>query len=502
MGRMAGNPWQDAKRKMEYLQARYASVSPCRFYDEILGHIEDEPDFQLCAMHAQAKKGQRMRRYDDVMDMLLDAGARRDAYVYPAAYYHSYALEVLMQSTSCLYIDLDHVAAKQLRRFCDADFFGHRPTYLVNSGNGVHLVYVLQEPVQTYNWAKKLLKRIHRALLTVFRQHHFDADLKTGISHAYRIVGSLTKLGQVCRAYWVGGCMTIEALTRSVGVTWARPQKPVYPGVKSVRASYAPHAKRSFYAYLVEKIAERTQEGHRYTALFALTCVGYKCGMALEAISEDVMYLAAVLGLPQREAKHALEVCNPEKARTVRAATLEDWLGWSFDRKTKRNGRTRKEHLAKVAADRTTASRRRVWACLKEAPMATISELARKLSITRRTAAKYFHEWMDRLLEHAPAQMDASEPEASARTAKAAKTSDAGIAAPASFIAYIPAPWGELGSVCAGRAGGNRAGARSSSPDSITSTFLLLCRWLYAKLYPETSTSISHYGKDEEAWQT
>ena len=66
MGRMAGNPWQDAKRKMEYLQARYASVSPCRFYDEILGHIEDEPDFQLCAMHAQAKKGQRMRRYDDV----------------------------------------------------------------------------------------------------------------------------------------------------------------------------------------------------------------------------------------------------------------------------------------------------------------------------------------------------------------------------------------------------------------------------------------------------
>lgn len=165
MKRVGCNPWQDAKRKTEYLQARYASVSPCRFYDEILGHIEDEPDFQLCAMHAQAKKGQRMRRYDDVMGMLLDAGARRDAYVYPAAYYHSYALEALMQSSSCLYIDLDHVAAKQLRRLCDADFFGHRPTYLVNSGNGVHLIYVLQEPVQTYDWAKKLLKRIHRALV-------------------------------------------------------------------------------------------------------------------------------------------------------------------------------------------------------------------------------------------------------------------------------------------------------------------------------------------------
>lgn len=456
MGRTVCNPWQDAKRKTEYLQARYASVSSCRFYDEILGHIEDEPDFQLCAMHAQAKKGQRMRRYDDVMDMLLDAGARRDAYVYPAAYYHSYALEALMQSTSCLYIDLDHVAAKQLRRLCDADFFGHRPTYLVNSGNGVHLVYVLQEPVQTYDWAKRLLKRIHRALLKVFRRHRFDADLTTGISHAYRIVGSLTKLGQVCRAYCVGTHMTIAALAQSVGVTWARPQK-AHPSVtKSVRPAVAPHAKRGFYAYLVEKIAERTQEGHRYTALFALTCVGYKCGMALEAISEDVLHLAAVLGLLRREAKHALEVCDPEKARTVRATTLENWLGWSFDRKTKRNGRSRAEHLAKVAENRTEANRTRVWACLKEAPMATISELARKLSITRKTAAKYFHEWIDKLMERVQEQMAAVKEE----LAEAVATpSDEGLAAPESFIAYIPAPRGERCSVRFGLAWENDAGA-------------------------------------------
>lgn len=118
---------------------------------------------------------------------------------------------------------------------------------------------------------------------------------------------------------------------------------------------------------------------------------------------------------------------------------------------------------------------RRVCACLREAPMATISELARKLSITRRTAAKYFHEWMDRLLEHVPAQMAASEPVATARTVKSAKTSEGGIASPASFIAFIPAPLGEHGSV-----------------HSLTSTLLLLYIWLYATLYPETSISTSH----------
>ena len=451
------NPWQDAKRKTEYLQTMYASISPGAFYDDILGHIEDEPEFCFCAMHAEARKGRRMRRYDDAEEMLQDASGRRDAYVYPAAYYHSYALEDLLQSTACLYIDLDHVDAKQLRELCEADFFGHCPTYLVNSGNGVHLVYVLTEPVQTYHWTKKLLKRIHRALLKVFRRHHFEADFKTGISHAYRIVGSLTKLGQVCCAYWVGGCMTIEALARSVGVTWARPQKPVYPVAKSVRASSAPHAKRGFYAYLVEKITERTQEGHRYTSLFALTCVGYKCGMALEAIAEDVLHLADVLDLPQREARHALEVCDVEKAKTVCAATLETWLGWSFDRKTKRNGRTRAEHLTKVAEDRTAASRKRVWACLKEMPMATISELSRKLSITRKTAAKYFHEWMDKLLERVQEQMAAVKEEL---VEAVAVPSDGGSAAPESFIAYIPAPRGERCSVRSGRVWENDAGAR------------------------------------------
>lgn len=106
----------------------------------------------------------------------------------------------------------------------------------------------------------------------MFRQHRFDADLTTGISHAYRIVGSLTKLGQVCRAYCVGAHMTIAALAQSVGVTWTRPQKAVHPVTKSVRPAVAPHAKRGFYAYLVEKIAKRTQEGHRYTALFAHLC--------------------------------------------------------------------------------------------------------------------------------------------------------------------------------------------------------------------------------------
>ena len=173
-------------------------------------------------------------------------------------------------------------------------------------------------------------------------------------------------------------------------------------------------ARRGFYDYLVRMIEARTQEGHRYSSLFALACVGHKCHRAVESILEDAVRLAAKLGLPKHEAEHAVAACNPEKAQTVRAATLEGWLGWSFDRKTKRNGRTRAEHLAEIAERRTAASRRRVTDYLERHPKATISEIARTLAMGRKTVAKYFHEWLtalrDKVVQQAKAMLNASQP--------------------------------------------------------------------------------------------
>lgn len=170
-------------------------------------------------------------------------------------------------------------------------------------------------------------------------------------------------------------------------------------------------ARRGFYDYLVHMIEARTQEGHRYSSLFALACVGHKCHRAVESILEDAVRLVAKLGLPKHEAEHAVAACNPEKAQTVRAATLEGWLGWSFDRKTKRNVRTRAEHLAEIAERRTAASRHRVTDYLEHHPKATISEIARTLAMGRKTVAKYFHEWLealrDKVVQQAKAMLGA-----------------------------------------------------------------------------------------------
>ena len=348
---------EDSQAKSAYLRAQYAEVKPLAFYDAVLGAAD--ADFPLCVALSEASEGHHLANYADAEEMLEESWWRSDSFVYPAKYYNAYPKQKLMHELRCLYIDLDKVDAKSLRRLCQKGFYGQRPTYLVNSGNGVHLVYVLTQPLAAYHWTKDLLREMHSGLLRFFRKHRFTADLGTGLSHAYRIVGSLTKLGQTCRAYRVGKCVEVRQLAASLGICWQ------HPASKSGKVSYnhkekqprkGSPARRGFYDYLVHMIEARTQEGHRYSSLFALACVGHKCHRAVESILEDAVRLAAKLGLPKHEAEHAVAACNPEKAQTVRAATLEGWLGWSFDRKTKRNGRTRAARRQAAAASRTTSN--------------------------------------------------------------------------------------------------------------------------------------------------
>ena len=429
---------KDWEAKSAYLNKRYPDISPYDFYASL--GLDDLPEyFQLCAVHANAKKGHRMQKYLDVMDMMIASGGRRDAYVYPAIYYKNYAKEDLLHLMPCIYIDLDYVKAADLRLLCQQDFYGFRPTYLVNSGNGVHLVYLLSEAVPTYDWVKELLKRLHCTLLQVFANHKFKADTGTGISHSYRIVGSQTKLGKSCKAYQVGEKMSIEALAGSLGIVWQRPQY-MERNYEKRPADDAPHGHSGFYSYLADLIPLRSKEGHRYNSIFALACVGYKCNIPFEQISQDAMTIARRLGLPLREAKHALEVCDPEKARTVRAATLEAWLGWSFDRKTKRNGRTQAEHLALIAESKTSATRKEVWDHLRQYGFTSIKAIAEKLHKTRKTIAKYYHQWLDALKE---GTVDLINPPVAAAVAivkEAAQTATSFIRQTSeSFIAYIPA---------------------------------------------------------------
>ena len=83
-------------------------------------------------------------------------------------------------------------------------------TFVVNSGTGLHLYYVLKDPVPMYPYNQKCLKELKYSLT---RQiwNKFTSTIKEpqmqGILQGFRVVGSGSKLGREypVRAFRLGG---------------------------------------------------------------------------------------------------------------------------------------------------------------------------------------------------------------------------------------------------------------------------------------------------------
>ena len=78
-----------------------------------------------------------------------------------------------------------------------------------------------------------------------------------------------------------------------------------------------------------------------------------------------------------------------EKYVKASSARLEEWLGFMFERSTKRNGRTRQEHLSRVNEARRETSKQRVEADYAEHPDASIQCVAKELGLNWRTVRRY-----------------------------------------------------------------------------------------------------------------
>ena len=111
-----------------------------------------------------------------------------------------------------LVFDLDGVGMPQLRdtlHQMNNDILP-QATFVVNSGTGLHLYYVLQEPIPMYPYNQKCLKELKYSLT---RQiwNRYTSTIKEpqvqGILQGFRVVGSGSKLGREypVTAYRLGG---------------------------------------------------------------------------------------------------------------------------------------------------------------------------------------------------------------------------------------------------------------------------------------------------------
>lgn len=183
-----------------------------------------------------------------------------------------------------------------------------KPTYIVSSGTGIHLYYVLNDPVAMFKDTSKQLQDLKRDL-TCLIWNDAICDIKDpkeiqqeGIYQGFRVPGTITKTGSRARAFKTGEKIDIEELIeKTAGFRRGRESyensnivkkkktltlqkaKELYPDwyerrIEKKEKPGAWHVNRNVYEWWKTKVTE-TSVGHRYYYIMMLAIYARKCSM-------------------------------------------------------------------------------------------------------------------------------------------------------------------------------------------------------------------------------
>ncbi len=389
------------KEKNAHLEQFLEQVSPFEFYREIFpegsferkGHYEDKKPNGI-AVSLPGKGGSvngialgiegdgKARRYiiTDDLKMLEELADTDFTIMAPISYYGRKRSGKFARFLYALVFDIDGVGMPQLRDVLhqmNKDILP-KATFVVNSGTGLHLYYVLSEPVPMYPQNQHYLKELKYSLT---RQiwNRYTSSIKQpqmqGLMQGFRVVGSGTKLGKgyPVVAFQFGGRVELDDLLEYIPASNGERQKlqgilkkssmPLavakekYPDwyerriVKGERRGRWT-VKRDLYDWWLRRIQDEIRVGHRYHGIMTLAIYAKKCGIEEEELRQDAYSLL----LPYDEM--SIEEVNRFTREDVEAALSmfnEDYVTFPRDDiarlsgmsmpVNKRNWRKRKEHI-------------------------------------------------------------------------------------------------------------------------------------------------------------
>ena len=200
---------------------------------------------------------------------------------------------------------------------------------IVNSGHGLHLYYLLKEPIPLYKRNREVLNKLKRGLTQMIWNKltsTIDQVQHQGIFQGFRIPGTQTKFGKIVRAFYNSDSdyHTVESLNSHIlsynenklskediatlndskynpnGVTLKEAERRwpewyervVIDGIKTPKKW---HIKRDLYDWWLKRLWESDQivAGHRYFCLMSLAVYAVKCDIGYEELKKDAMKLVA-----------------------------------------------------------------------------------------------------------------------------------------------------------------------------------------------------------------
>jgi hypothetical protein len=411
----------DFEWKSDILASYGEEVSGATFYQDYLfhelydGELETAYEYKVLVTEYDGEVGSKVHKVD--VDDIHQFLHLNDVALSPCLFYANWRNKKLLNYVAAFVMDIDKLRPQNLQRFFML-FEQNRllvPTFIANSGSGVHFYYVLDRMlnVDSAHEANRMIaEAIYKSLYddVINKERWIDAQ-RHWIGQDYRVVNSKTKLHQTSQIFKIGEVYTIDDLIDHFGIKVDRTKKYATKGMIKYATNIAKdlkleqpdfsNAKETFdfiaankaaayevrearrqqrkrheamqihrrfgkpvtwYKNTLVHIQHRTQPGFRFSSMKALAIIAFKEQVPREVFLADIQALAAEWevydwkgdAFNSRNVEAIIRLYdNAARYSNTSAETLEEWLGYDFRRVgVKRNGRSRQQHLKVMNAIR------------------------------------------------------------------------------------------------------------------------------------------------------
>jgi hypothetical protein len=307
--------------KNNYLLSEFREVKSFDFYRYIFpvgtfekkGHLEDKKPNTIGIKISKKQRPQSVIIFDELDEVKK---YQNDPFfiMSPIEYLGRNKTAKNAQKLYGLTFDLDDVSLENLINLIN--FFDEsiksekfargyipRPTFLVNSGTGFHLYYILDKPIRlnyTNSESFKTMKEILTKRIWNYKTSSNNVIQYQGITQGFRMVGSLSKLGKgyPVKAFKTGDKVSIDYLQK-----WTNhiPDPPKFTHTSKPRkqksinnktASKKLHLEK-FYDWWLGHVSNTgyVNVGHRYNCIMTLAIVAKKANIPFEVLEKDAYSL-------------------------------------------------------------------------------------------------------------------------------------------------------------------------------------------------------------------
>ena len=331
-------------------------VSAWDFYEDVFGDLDQE--IPVVIIDDDEEKRIRSMRISDAIEF---GTARNDTLIGGCTYFNNWVSKKSAKDLYTFIIDYDNAYSGVLLYALQHDWKSASgepfamPTYIVNSGTGLHLYFVMDEPIPVYHSMTQQIDKLYRALAVQQSTRVYVERQIQWFGQDFRCAGGLNKYDWENTIFKVGEKWDIDDLGKAVGlkdvhfIRYGEKRQQKRTGRRKRQKVIGWKTDRAFYDYALRNCEDKTKEGHRYLSMCALSVIAYKCGVDQGELESDLEKLlptynkGAVRQVKPKEIRSAMKMYS-EKAMLTPRESLEHWQGWEY-KPIKRNGRKRADHI-------------------------------------------------------------------------------------------------------------------------------------------------------------